>query len=64
MTSEEYFEKLVKGQDAPQPVGFPKEDVFKYDPSLADQLEGLCETRKLDWTQLKPWQPGETDHNI
>ena len=38
-------------QDSLVSVGFPREDVFKYDPKLAK----LINTDKWDWNKLKKW---------
>ena len=57
ITNDEYFQKLMAGADAPLPVGFPREDVFEYDPELAGSLEILYQSGALDWEKLRKWRP-------
>jgi hypothetical protein len=47
----EELEKLLAGREALSPIGFPKEDVFRYDPELARDLEGVV------WSELSNWTP-------
>ncbi len=35
-------------------IGFPREDVFKYDPILAVTMDSLCEDGEWDWHKLTP----------
>src|ERR1051326_1027474 len=44
------FQNLAKGIRALSPIGFPKEDVFKYDPNLA---EALKKSRRINWSNLE-----------
>ena len=44
------FERLVSGLSALSPVGFLKQDVFKYDEGLAKDL-----SRGIDWSLLEPF---------
>lgn len=51
------YAKLANGQaDALIPVGFPREDVFVYDPELAEAVErGAFGDDGWDWSKLKRW---------
>lgn len=46
---ENNYQKLKSGQKALEPIGFPKEDVFKYKPELEKNLD------KINWSKLEPW---------
>ena len=35
ITDDAHFKRLLAGEKISQPVGFPREDVFRYDPDLA-----------------------------
>ena len=53
---EQEFQRRLSGDETVWPVGFPREDVFIYDPSLAALLtESLAATSWGGWEQLKPW---------
>ena len=54
ITNDTYLEKLMAGETKFQPVGFPQEDVFKFDPEIATAMDDLVENRKWDWTKLVP----------
>ena len=49
VTNEEEFSKLTVGVPALNPIGFPKEDIFKH-----TENESLAEAP--DWTCLVPWE--------
>lgn len=51
LTDAEEMEKLLAGMVALPPIGFPKEDVFKYDPDVASNLE------RINWSELSNWAP-------
>lgn len=48
VTNDEQFERLVAGKHALEPIGFPKEDVFK---DTASESHG----DHVDWAHLAPW---------
>jgi hypothetical protein len=48
------FEKLLAGENTIQPVGFPREDVFRFDPEIAAKMDDLVRNGKWDWTKLAP----------
>jgi hypothetical protein len=48
VTNDEQFEKLVAGKRAVDPVGFPKEDVFR-------DTESESGDGSIDWSLLDPW---------
>jgi hypothetical protein len=54
ITDDTLFERLSKGENTVQPVGFPREDVFKYDPDLAKDMDTLYQAGEWDWTKLAP----------
>jgi hypothetical protein len=49
ITSNEEFEKLVAGKPAAEPIGFPKEDVFKNTATNSNETG-------VDWSRLQPWE--------
>ena len=56
ITDEAHFKKLMAGEDGTiQPVGFPREDVFKFDPELAAALDDLVKNGKWHWENLIPF---------
>lgn len=54
ITDDTYFERLLAGEKSIQPIGFPREDVFRYDPDLAKEMDTLYQSGKWDWTKLDP----------
>lgn len=49
ISEESQFQRLMAGQDALVPIGFPCEDVFEYDPKMsADLAQG-----RVEWNKLK-----------
>lgn len=54
ITDDIHLEKLMAGEDTVQPVGFPREDVFKFDPELAAVMDDLIQNGNWDWTKLVP----------
>jgi hypothetical protein len=52
ITNDEQLELLIKGQKALEPIGFPREDVFKYDPKLASEMDRLVKSEKWEWNKL------------
>lgn len=48
ITNDEQFERLVAGKHALEPVGFPKEDVFR-------DTENGSSDDAVDWARLAPW---------
>ena len=49
VTDDEQFERLVAGKKAIEPLGFPKEDVFR---STANESGN----GSVDWSLLVPWE--------
>ncbi|MGI9107676.1 MAG: hypothetical protein ACR2G4_15670 [Pyrinomonadaceae bacterium] len=54
------LERLSAGLSAPPPIGFPKEDVFKFDERLYKRLQGAIkrhDTLNLSgiWSEAKPY---------
>ncbi|MGO9622447.1 MAG: hypothetical protein ACLPT6_13705 [Desulfobaccales bacterium] len=54
ITTDTIFENLLAGDTKIQPVGFPREDVFKFDPEIAAAMDTLIQIGKWDWTKLVP----------
>ena len=54
ITDDTHFQRLLAGEKDSQPIGFPREDVFRYDPELAKEMDVLYQTGKWDWTKLVP----------
>lgn len=55
ITNDSRLKQMLAGDTEIWPVGFPREDVFKFDQELASQLETLCESGKWDWNKLDPF---------
>ena len=55
ITNDEQFQLLINGREALKPIGFPREDVFKYDPKLASLMDQLITSGKWDWNNLIPF---------
>jgi hypothetical protein len=49
LSEESQFQRLSNGVEALRPVGFPPEDVFAYDPALAEKIA----KHSLDWSSLR-----------
>jgi hypothetical protein len=49
LSEETQFQQLSTGMHALRPVGFPVEDIFAYDPALADEII----SGSVDWTSLR-----------
>ena len=55
ITDDTLFKRLMAGENGTiQPVGFPREDVFKFDPEIAAAMDTLIQTGNWDWTKLVP----------
>jgi hypothetical protein len=58
ITSEQEYQKLISGKPSIGAIGFPKEDVFKYDPNVAKDVDNheIC---PIDWSKLTrfDWPP-------
>lgn len=55
ITDDTHFKRLMAGENGTiQPVGFPREDVFKFDPEIAAVMDELIDNGKWDWTKLVP----------
>jgi len=54
ITDDTHYDLLATGKESVSPVGFPREDVFRYDPDLAKEMDILYQTGKWDWTKLVP----------
>lgn len=50
VTNDDEFDKLAAGQPAIEPIGFPKEDVFRVS-------EEHSRERNLEWSRLEVWRP-------
>jgi hypothetical protein len=53
ITNDEQLTLLLAGQEALWPLGFPREDVFNYDPAIAANLNSV------NWSSLTQWQPSK-----
>jgi hypothetical protein len=53
---EREFRQLAAGQEAPPPVGFPREDVFAFEPALAAAAERAYNPEQWDWGRLAHWE--------
>lgn len=55
ITNDQQLKLLMKGAgNAVGPIGFPKEDVFKYDPNLAEAIDEFSDKDCFIWDKLKP----------
>jgi hypothetical protein len=55
ITDDPGFDQLIKGQAEFWPVGFPREDVFKFNQQLINDITALCKCGKWDWSKLDPF---------
>jgi hypothetical protein len=53
---EEIYQLLSLGISERNPIGFPREDVFYYDPKLWQEVEREYEANPSVWNKLKPWR--------
>lgn len=56
ITDDTQLDFLLAGKNALLPVGFPREDAFKFDPELAANMETLYKNGKWDWNKLEPFK--------
>ena len=56
ITDDEGFASLKAGKRDHIPVGFPREDVFEYDPELAVRAQDLYASGAWDWGRLRRWR--------
>lgn len=54
ITDDTHFKGLLAGETTIQPVGFPREDVFRFDPEIAAIMDDLIQGGNWDWTKLVP----------
>lgn len=54
ITNDACLERLLAGEETIQPVGFPREDVFRFDPEMAKEMDALYQAGEWDWTKLAP----------
>jgi hypothetical protein len=60
LTNDEGLEKLASGHSAPPPIGFPVEDVFRFDEALFKRLESAMRRQEKAqlariWSDAKPY---------
>lgn len=53
ITNDEQLKLLENGKDALEPIGFPREDVFKYNQEMAESMENRIKNGEWDWTELE-----------
>lgn len=56
ISSEDEFQKLMSGEESLTPVGFPLDDIFRFDPERADMAENNYHPDQWDWNALTPWE--------
>ncbi len=56
VTNDEEFDKLAAGKPAIEPIGFPKEDVFRVS-------EGQSRGRNPEWSSLENWSPTDSSRS-
>jgi hypothetical protein len=55
IVDESHFQSLIEGRErAVGLIGFPKEDVFKYDPKLAEAIDECSDKECFIWDKLRP----------
>lgn len=55
ISAEGEYQKLSRGEEALSPVGFPREDVFRFDPEIAATAEHE-DAALMDWGRLVQWE--------
>jgi hypothetical protein len=53
--SEEGYQRLLAGEPW-IPIGFPKNDVFQYDPVIAERLKQIRRDDPAMWENVPPWE--------
>jgi hypothetical protein len=53
ITDDSHFERLLAGDEEVYPIGFPREDVFRYELALATRVDNPQKTNKWDWSKLE-----------
>lgn len=56
VTDKANLHRLLVGEEAALPIGFPREDVFEYNADKARAIEQPRRTDKWDWESLRPWK--------
>ncbi len=56
ITRESQCQRTVEHGEQIDFIGFPREDVFQYDPQLAASMEKLYREGKWNWDELTPWK--------
>ena len=59
LSDEVCFQQLSTGMDTLRPIGFPAEDVFTYDPAMAQDIA----SGSVDWSSLRPVTANRLDQN-
>jgi hypothetical protein len=65
IADDEDMEKMLAGEEALPPIGFPKEDVFRYEPDLGESFFD-----RPDWSKLRlfsgaaVWHSQEADYPV
>lgn len=54
ITDDVQLKRLLAGGYAIQPIGFPREDVFRFDPELAAKMDQFSKRGDWDWNRLTP----------
>lgn len=52
ITNDENMDLLLAGKTAVEPIGFPKEDVFQFNPEVAKKINSF--PAGWDWDELIP----------
>ena len=52
---EQYLYLLSNDSRAVEPIGFPKEDVFEFNPKIAKAIDTLSEGKSFNWEKLTPF---------
>lgn len=56
LVEDSHFKSLIEGQEsAVGLIGFPKEDVFKYDLKMAKEINDPSSREHFSWDKLEPW---------
>lgn len=56
ISAEQEFQKLTRGEEALAPVGFPRADVFAFDPEVAAMVEHSGAISEGEWERLRQWE--------
>lgn len=56
VTTDELYDRLDRGLEAPEPMGFPATDVFEHD--------GTTPSEPIDWSRMRQWRNESSESRV